>query len=404
MSATRLTLFVGVTPRLEHLLAEELRALGFELKPERVKGGVEVVATPQALWRLAHWTRLAESIRVRLGAFQAHNFDQLRKGLVKLPWSAYFPRGSAPTVEVVCKKSTLYHSDAVSEQAAAAIRDRLALAPSAASAADAPPVPPSAVHIRLIHNVAQVSVDAVGEDLLHRRGWRQHIGRAPLRETLAAALLAAAARADQADPSNLSDTEAPASTPTAPAVLWDPFCGSGTLPIEHTLRAMGWPAIPAAGRGFAFQAWPTHDALEYQTFRASLPPCALPEDLRDGPLAIGSDIDPDAVRAAHANADAAGVSALTRFVIGDFDAVAASIPLGAMVVSNLPYGQRLEDDSALIGALRRFGALLRRRADLRPVVVINGHPQLLPLTALPWQPVLSMSNRGLRVEVLSLPR
>jgi putative N6-adenine-specific DNA methylase len=389
MSASRLTLFVGVTPRLEHLLAAELRGLGFTLRPDRVKGGVEVLASPPDLWRLAHMTRIAESIRVRLAAFQAHNFDQLRQALAKLPWSAYFPRGSAPVVEVTCKQSTLYHSDAVAEHAAAAIRDRLALRPAPPSDALAPPSPPSAVFIRIVHNVAQVSVDAIGPDLLHRRGWRQHVGAAPLRETLAAALLAAA-------------SPAPARAP-----LWDPFCGSGTLPIEHVTHALGWPAIPPGARGLAFTSWPTHDAAAYAAALAALPPCVLPSEAPEAPaapLAIGSDIDPDAVRAAEANAAAARVSGLTRFVVGDFEDVAPSVPEGAWVISNLPYGQRLDDDARLIASFRRLGALLRRRRDLRPALVLNGHPQLVPTSALPWQPALSFSNRGLRVEALSLPR
>lgn len=377
--ATRLTAFVGVTPRLEYLLDQELRAAGFDVKSERVKGGVEVFLDQENLWRIIHTSRIAESVRVRLGAFPAHNFEQLQKGLLKLPWNIYFARGNTPKVEAVCKKSTLYHSDAVAESAASTIHTRLAKPDTPSQ------TPASTIHLRLVNDVVQVTVDAVGEPLLHRRGYRKHIGKAPMRETLAAALLAMVP------------------TPHQNQLLWDPFCGSGTLPLEHTLLALRHPAITTP-RLFAFQHWPTHNADAYQTFLNTLspsqhlPPQTTPQTL----LAIGSDIDPKEVQAAQANATSAHISAATRFDVGDFEHIEPTIPTGAMIATNLPYGQRIENDRTLTEAFQRFGAMLKRRVDLRPVVVINGHPQFQALTRLRWRVLHDFSNRGLRVEALML--
>ncbi len=382
-NASRLTAFIGVTPRLEYLLDQELRAAGFDVKNERVKGGVEVFVDQETLWRIIHTSRLAESVRVRLGAWAAHNFEQLQKGLLKLPWNIYFARGNTPKVEAVCKKSTLYHSDAVAESAASAIHTRLAK-PDVA-----PQTPASVIHLRLVNDVVQVTVDAVGEPLLHRRGYRKHVGKAPMRETLAAALLAMIPTTPQ-EPRN--------------RLLWDPFCGSGTIPLEHTLKHLKRPAI-VGHRAFAFEQWPTHKPDAYQAFLQTLPAPESPATSPPTPqalLAIGSDIDPKEVQAAQANAATADALDFSRFEVGDFERVEPTIPHGAMIASNLPYGQRIESDRTLVDAFQRFGTMLRKRVDLRPVVVVNGHPQFQALTRLRWQVLHDFSNRGLRVEVLML--
>jgi len=364
--STRYRIFVSVTPGLEHLLEQELHELGVR-GGDRLEGGLELGGERRTLWRVCLCSRLAESARVRLGkAFTARTFDELRAGLLRLPWAAYLPRGSAlPEVRVTCHRSRLYHSGAVAERVLYALAERLD-APGETS----PELP--RIHLRLERDRVQVSVDASGE-LLHRRGYRRHVGEAPMRETLAAACLRAAGY----------DGTRP---------LWDPFCGAGTLPLEALGLATG--TRPGAGRSFAFEAWPTHDAAGFAELRAGLPsPCPAPASV------LGSDVDADALEAASSNAAAAGLAPELRQ--GDFAAVADAVPAGTMIVTNPPYGHRLGGEGEVY---RRLGDLLREREDLGPVFMLTGRRGLSRATGLPWEPVLAFSNRGLPVRLMRLAR
>jgi len=315
-------------------------------------------------------SRLAESLRVRVGrAFSATTFEELEARVERMPWAAFLGRGgAAPRVRVTCHKSRLHHSGAVGQRVLGRIRARLGLAQGAGEQQ-------ATVYVRVVRDRVQLSVDAAGE-LLHRRGYRSRIGEAPLRETLAAACLAAADyRGDRP--------------------LWDPFCGSGTVIIEAAAAAAG--VAPGASRAFAFQSWPTHDGDAFAAFVEGLPAPADP-----GAQAMGSDVDGEVLAAARANARDAGVDHITSFQRGDFDAVAAQVPRGAMVVSNPPYGRRLI--GALEDTYRRLGRLLRRRTDLGPVVLLSGHRDLPRYTGLRWDTLRSLDNRGLPVRLLRLER
>ena len=369
MSATRYRIFAGVTPGLEDLLIKELDQLGLAGVEPRA-GGVELSGEARDLWSVALGSRLAESLRVRLGrVFEATTFEQLQAKVARLPWAAFLGRdGAPPRVQVTCHKSRLHHSGAVAQRVAGSIRDRLGLAEETGE--------PATVFVRIVHDQVQLSVDAAGERM-HRRGYRVNIGLAPLRETLAAACLMAAGY----------DGQRP---------LWDPFCGAGTLIIE----AMGMAAgqAPGARRSFAFQGWPTHDAGAFAAQLAGLPA------LNDAcPAALGSDLEKKAVAAARTNARAAGLGQRVSFRPGDFEAVARSAPPGAMIVSNPPYGRRLEGGK-LADTFRRLGALLRRRTDLGPVVLLSGHRDLPRHTGLRWETLRSFDNRGLPVNLLQLQR
>lgn len=367
--STRYRIFVSVTPGLEHLLEQELGDLDLR-GGERLEGGLELGGDRRTLWRVCLCSRLAESARVRLGKpFTARAFDELCAGLLRLPWAAYLPRGQAlPEVRATCHRSRLYHSGAVAERARDVLAERLAVMGETRGGPSGLP----RIHLRLERDRVQVSVDASGE-LLHRRGYRRHVGEAPLRETLAAACLRAAGY-DGTQP------------------LWDPFCGAGTLPLEALGLATG--SQPGVGRSFAFESWPTHDADGFAELRADLPsPHPAPASV------LGSDVDADALEAASSNAAAAGLSPELRQ--GDFAAVADVVPARTMIVTNPPYGRRLGGEGEVY---RRLGDLLRARTDLGPVFVLAGRRGLSKVTGLPWEPVLAFGNRGLPVRLMRLAR
>jgi putative N6-adenine-specific DNA methylase len=375
MTDTIYRTFLAVAPGLERLLEAEVDAVLGTNAPRvrQLTGGVEVHIDAEGLWRLARLGRLAESIRVRMGRrFPAHNFDELVTGLARLPWAAYVPRGSRPEIRVTCRRSALYHSDAVADRVTKLLAERLG--PADATGPDAP-----RIFVRIVRDRAQVSVDASGERL-HRRGYRTHIGVAPLRETLAAACLRAAGYA----PGD---------------ALWDPFCGSGTLPIEALGLACG--ADFTAGRGYAFERWPTHDPSAYQALVET-----LSGSLSAGARVFGSDRDAKAIEAARHNADKAGLSAHCDWWEGDFETVAEHIPQGTCVITNPPYGRRAVGSGGepLAALFARFGALLSSRPDLLPVHVLTGHPKFETASGLSFEPVLRFQNRGLAVSLLRLRR
>jgi putative N6-adenine-specific DNA methylase len=366
MSQTRYKIFVVVTPGLEPLLIAELQELGIGTSLKANNGGVSLTVARDELWSLALRSRIAESVRIRLGrSFKAHNFDELVLGLGKLPWSAYLPRAAQPRVKASCHHSALYHSGAVVERAQAYFESR----PEPGSEAIETT---AAVAIRITRDYAQVSIDATGE-LLHKRGYRTHVGAAPIRETLAAALLRAAGYEGKRP-------------------LWDPFCGSGTIPIEAAAIAAG--QAPGSKRTFAFQEWPTHDADAYGQFVAALP--------SPSPVAvsiIACDIEEREIKGAAENLARAALTDGVKLITGDFAKQAEWIPKGAVVVTNAPYGQRTST-VPLAETFGRFGALLNERADLTEVYVLAGHDGFERQTRLKWKPVLEFKNRGLPVRFL----
>ena len=287
--------FAVTAPGLEALTTQELQRLN--LLPDTVaiatagSGGVVFQGDLNALYRANLHLRTASRVLVRIGDFSAAAFSELRKKASRLDWEHYLVPGQPVAIRAICKASKLYHADAVAERIAGAIADRLGKPivrqkPGDEEAAHLPcregsscgtlrlrsslrsphlgilpgaqvsqegsrhPTsrdistsgyvtgcrerPSQLVVVQLSHNRCTVSVDASGE-LLHRRGYRQAVAKAPLRETLAAALLLAA-------PWDIA-------TP-----LIDPFCGSGTIPIEAALLALG--VAPGRQRCFAFMNWP----------------------------------------------------------------------------------------------------------------------------------------------------
>lgn len=363
--------FISVTPGLEELLESELERLALPLRLlERSAGGLEVTGDRRALWQVCRHSRLAEGVRVRVGRpFVARDFEALIRAVERLPWHAFLRRDEAvPPVRAHCERSRLYHSDAVAERVSAAITARLRSSVKAAAEADAP------IYVRISADTVQLSVDAVGAPL-HRRGYRTHVGAAPLRETLAAACVAATGYRGE-------------------RVLWDPFCGAGTLPLEAALSA--WGGVAGQGRRFAFERWPSHDDADYIELLAS-----TVEGMSAAAVALigGSDRDPRALAAALHNAAKAGLSGALRWQRAEVAEVAAQLPRGALLLCNPPYGERVGRGATLARTYRELNQLVSRRPDL-DAYVLTGSPLLTrEARGLPWQRRLEFRNRGLAVRL-----
>jgi putative N6-adenine-specific DNA methylase len=187
----------------------------------------------------------------------------------------------------------------------------------------------------VLRDIVTISADSSGA-LLHRRGYRLAGGKAPLRETFGAAMLLGAGY-------------------DGTAVLADPFCGSGTIPIEAALLARR--IAPGLNRGFAFEKWPDFDPAAWGALRARAAERVLPT--APAPI-VGSDRDAGAIASAEANAERAGVLRDITFRTGAVSAL--NPPAGAgRLVTNPPYGVRVGQAGDLRDLYARFGALVRER-------------------------------------------
>jgi putative N6-adenine-specific DNA methylase len=374
-------LFAVALPGTELFVAAELDRLG--LGPARgVVGGVEFRGDFAALVAANLHLRVATRVLVRLARFPAPGFPQLARRLGDIAWEDLFPP-HAPVrlaVRAAAHKSRLYHTGAIAERVQAAVSDRLgvpAVLVRPADDADDDPSSPSThatqlVVVRLERDECTVSVDSSG-DPLHRRGYRLATAKAPLRPTLAAALLAASGW-----------------RPGEP--LLDPFCGSGTIAIEAALIAAGRPT--GALREFACARWPAlcsiYPGLRAAAERLSSAPCPF------APIAA-SDRDPGAIEAARANAQRAGVDAAIDFHVRPFAACAPFADRG-LVLTNPPYGQRVGRPRTLRDLYAHIGHVLKDRFPAWRAGLLCP-PDLRPMVGLTLRPVLRTRTGGLAVEL-----
>lgn len=379
-------MFVSTAPGLEGLTAAEIRRLGVggaagaAVEP----GGVSLRATDEELRRLNVHLRTASRVLVRLASFRATSFGELERKARNVPWDRILrcapPPGSpAPIFDVTSRKSRLYHSGAVAERLQRSLATWGEGRPRTPTSPDDPP--PRFV-VRLSRDELLLSADASGEPL-HRRGYRQAVAKAPLRETVAAALLLAA------------DWE-------GDIPLFDPFCGSGTLVIEAALIAAGIP--PGQGRRFAFESWPG--------LGRSGDPDPAPGDPRPGrgwPSLSGADRDTGAIQAARANAERAGVGSGLSWTVAPlsrapFPALAPSPtdrPRG-LLVTNPPWGRRVGDTRRLRNLYARLGALLRARWSGGRAVLLSPDQALTGQLGLPTRRLFRTRLGGIPVEAIAI--
>ncbi|HTL96728.1 MAG TPA: hypothetical protein VL157_14365 [Gemmatimonadaceae bacterium] len=370
-----LELFAICAPGLESLVAGELASLS--LAPHATDpGGVSFRGGIEAVWRANLWLRTASRVVVRLGSFRARALGELERRARTLPWDPFVPPGSVVRVRVTAHKSRLYHTGAIAERVAGAIAARV---PGVTFAGAAPhdDAPAAASHalviVRIAHDTCLISADTSGE-LLHRRGYRLRTAKAPMRETLAAAMILACGW----------DVRAP---------LVDPFCGSGTIPIEAALVARRLP--PGAHRRFAFESWPEFSAPGWRRLVDAALDAASPA----APAVIyGSDRDAGAIAAARDNADRAGVAGNIAFTQQPVTSVALPETTG-WIVTNPPYGVRVGDRDGARDVYAQLGRLLRTDArDWRAVVMLADR-SLGKETGVALRPLLHTANGGIPVDV-----
>ena len=308
---------------------------------------------------------------MRLGSFHARALGELERKLGLLPWGTWLASGTLVQARVSCHKSRLYHQKAIAERVVRA--SGCAAAPPAGP--DGEPDPGTQlVVVRVLRDEVTVSLDSSGA-LLHRRGYRLETAKAPLRETLAAALLLAGGW----------DPDTP---------LVDPMCGSGTIAIEAALLARR--IAPGAGRGFRFRHWRPWDDAAWAPLLAAAGAAERP---RAPAEIVASDRDAGAMRAARANAERAGVAADIRFVtraVSDLEPQAGP----GQRVSNPPYGVRVSEGRELRDLFARIGQLCRDRLPAFGVTLLVPEAPLERATGLSFRELFRTQNGGLLVRAV----
>ncbi len=366
--------FAVAAPGLENLVAAELGDIGVT-DARAVDGGVEFNASRRNLFEANLNLRTASRVLIRLARFRVLTFAELERRARRISWESVLARGERVTLRVTCRKSRLYHSDAVAERVERDLVERMgALAVKASTAdentEDLQSDSAQLIVVRIDHDQCTVSADSSGAHL-HLRGYRTAVTEAPMRETLAAALVLASGWNRQAP-------------------LIDPFCGSGTIPIEAALLAAR--IAPGRNRAFRFMRWPGHDKSEWARVHA----LALERQNLDAtPVIHGSDRSAAAIRAATENAERAGVASLIRFEKTDALRLDADASPG-WVVSNPPYGVRLGDAGETRRLVSGFGELLRQRFDGWQVGLL-APAQLDRVLGIPLETRFRTTNGGLRV-------
>lgn len=378
-----LGLFAVTAPGLEPLALAELRVMGIGAAVEA--GGVAWTGGVDDLYAANLRLRTASRVTVLAAEFRARTFFELERHARKVPWERWVRRGGAVRLRVTSRKSKLYHEGAIAQRVLEAIEHRVGPLAASGVATDEEGGEEEAGDaqlfiVRFVRDACTIRADASGA-LLHLRGYRQALARAPLRETLAAAMLLGSGW----------DGTAP---------LLDPMCGSGTLPIEAALIARriapGLANPDREPRRYAFAAWPEFDAVRWSAAvdRAR-------EEIRpSAPIPIlGSDRDEGAIDAATSNAARAGVSDDVELSVRPVSAIDPP-PGPGLVIANPPYGIRVGERDPLRNLYAALGRTLRARCPGWTLALLSPDRGLEGQVGIPLDEALRTSNGGIPVRLV----
>ncbi len=368
------TFFATCAPGIEPVLHREARALKLP-KAERQVGGVFFQGTMKDAWRANFEMRTAIRVLRRLSRFDADDDMQLYKNVRRVDWSQFLAADGTFFVDAQCRESELDHSQYVAQRVKDGVVDGFR-----AQTGRRPKVAKEnadlRIHAHIWRDRCTLSVDTSG-DSLHKRGWRVYQGRAPLAETLAAAVLLYSGW-DQ----------------RAPVV--DLFCGSGTLLIEAAMMAANIP--PGAWRDFGFENWADHNAAGFKSYMQK----RMQQIRKAGKMKFeGRDLNREHIEGAIANAAAAHVSDWINFERGDAFHFEAKAGWNGWMISNLPYGLRVGDPAQIEDMHHRFGAQLRKDCAGYHASILTGDRRLAHALGFANWDQISLRNGALRCKLVN---
>ena len=365
-----------MAPGLEALALAEARALGLPAVEE--EGGFGWTGDLRSVIAANVGLRIASRVLVRLDSFEATSFADLERRARRVAWGTVIRAGEAVRFRVTCKKSRLYHSDAVAQRLADALTRTVPGVRIIDHRGDEETETEERTTlfvVRFFRDRCLISVDTSGA-LLHRRGYRMATAKAPLRETLAAALVAASGW----------DGVAP---------LVDPLCGSGTIAIEGAWMARGIP--PGVNRTFAVERWPGVPETLGREVRAEL--ASKTQVSAAGPI-LGSDRDAGAIEAARGNAARAGVTDDVAFAVHALSAAPIPAHERGWIVTNPPYGVRVGESGRVRDLWAQLGKVLRARAPGWEVALLSPDQLLERQLGIPLRLAARTTNGGIPVRLM----
>ncbi len=331
---------IPVASSLEQITKRQLFSLGYEKAPAD-NGRIEVEGDWQDIARLNVRLRSGERVLIVLKKFPATTFDELYEGVYSIPWEEWLTVESKILMDGKSVQSTLAAVKAAGGVAKKAIISRLADKIRTGRKTFSESGARSTVGVSIFKDEVTVTLDTSGEGL-HKRGYRSLAYAAPLKETLAAALI----------DSTFYNPERDIDKPFA-----DLFCGSGTLPIEAAMKALR--IAPGIQRDFDFTKWACAPkgilSLAKEEAKAE-------ENLSAKPTIFGSDISPEAISISKYHAKRAGVEKYIRFSVADARKFTCATPYGVLL-SNPPYGERLSDEKQVQSLMRELGKAFRALPD-----------------------------------------
>ena len=343
--AEKLELIIPTLFGLEGPCGNELRRLGLEgVRGEN--GRVRCTAGPGDIPRVNLNLRTGERVLLAVGEYDAPDFDALFEGCRALPWEDFIPRDGAFPVKGYSLNSQLHAVPACQAVLKKAVAARLGEKYGLETLPETGAL--YQIQFSILHDHVTLMLDTTGPGL-HKRGYRAVGVAAPLRETLAAALVLLS-RYRGRDP------------------FCDPFCGSGTIPIEAALIAKN--RAPGLDRSFSAQRWRWLDSGLWLEAAGE----AMDKEYHGAYDIWGGDMDPKAVAIARSNAEKAGVADTVRFSVADAAAFHREEPHGR-IVTNPPYGERILEKKEAEGLYRAFGQAVRGLPAGWEVSVLSSHTE-----------------------------
>lgn len=328
---------------LEHLLGEEIDALGYE-RISTIDGRITFAGDEEAVALSNIFLRYAERVFIKVGSFKAETFDELFEGVRGLNWSDYIGKNDAFPVKGHAIKSKLHSipdcQSIVKKAVVRSLEKVYGITQFAETGIK------YQIEFFILNDVATLMIGTSGI-ALHKRGYRKDALGAPIRETLAAAIAATA-------------------RPRENVLLWDPMCGSGTIAIEAAMMMKG--IAPGRGRSFAAEDFAFIDKKIWKNAREEAFDTEHSTDFE----AFASDIDPDAVALAEKNVRLAGVGDIVRVSRQDARKISADGRRGT-IVCNPPYGERLGTLKEVEQLYREIGVHFRSLSPWQ-VYIITSHP------------------------------
>lgn len=317
---------------MEAVLKREIDDLGYDVT-EVSDGRVTFSGDEEAVCRANIFLRTAERVLIKVGSFHAETFEELFQGTKALPWEEYIPQdGKFWVTKAASVKSKLFSPSDIQSVMKKAMVERMREVYHVSRFPEEGESFP--IRVFLMKDRVTVGLDTTG-DSLHKRGYRRLTAKAPIAENLAAALI-------MLTPWNRE------------RILVDPFCGSGTFPIEAAMMAAG--IAPGMKRSFTARRW--EHIVEKRLWRDAMEEAGEKADMSVKPDIQGYDIDESMVAIARQNAKAAGVEGMIHFQRRGIDQLSHSGKYG-FLIANPPYGERLQEKEELPALYRLIGERYR---------------------------------------------